>query len=153
MATKTEEGNFYALDAPQKEGKDGYVGTYFSSRLNIDAILRSQDFNASPRKVYYQVLNIISTIQGEKARDVIYKELESRIEVLKADYKKVHEDVNIPPQDEIDLIIIASLKTLGSVTDYYGKFVPLTSENRIGYCLDDTQKVIIKEEEGEEDGE
>jgi len=62
MATKTDEGNFYALDAPQKEGKDGYVGTYFSSRLNIDAILRSQDFNASPRKVYYQVLNIISTI-------------------------------------------------------------------------------------------
>jgi len=153
MATKTEEGNFYALDAPQKEGKDGYVGTYFSSRLNIDAILRSQDFNASPRKVYYQVLNIISTIQGAKARDAIYKELDARIETLKAEYKKVHEDVNIPPHDEIDIIIISSLKTLGSVTDYYGKFVPLTSENRIGYCLDDAQKVIVKEEAGDEDGE
>ena len=150
MATKIDEGNFYSLDAPQKEGKDGYVGTYFSSRLNIDAILRSPDFNTSPRKVYYQVLNIISTIQGVKAREVIYKELELRIETLKKEWKKTHEDENIPPADEIDLIIIASLKSLGSVTDYYGKFVPLTSENRIGYCLDDTQKVIIREIEDNE---
>ena len=153
MAIKTDEGNFYALDAPQKEGKDGYVGTYFSSRLNIDAILRSSDFNTSPRKVYYQVLNIISTIQGVNARDTIYKELDARIETSRSEWKKTREDENIPPQEEIDIIIIASLKSLGSVTDYYGKFVPLTTENRIGYCLDDKDKVIIKEVEGDILGE
>jgi len=150
MATQTEQGTFYSLDAPQKEGKEGYVGTYFSQKLNIDAILRSPDFNKEPMKVYYQTLNIISSVQGKDIRKGLYDDLDTLIKQMEDEYKKVHEDNNIPPSDQTHIVIVASLKILGTVTDYFGKYVPLTSENRIGYCLDSKDKVII-EKMGDDD--
>ena len=62
MSQKTESGKIYTLDIPQREAKDGYLLTIFTSHLNLESVLKSPEFSQEPIRVYYLALSRISLI-------------------------------------------------------------------------------------------
>ena len=65
------EDKVYTLDIPQREGKEGYIGTFLTSWLNLQSILKSPEFSREPIRIYYMMEAIISQIPDEEEREKI----------------------------------------------------------------------------------
>lgn len=139
MPYNTDKGKFYALDAPQLEGKDGYVGTFYALILRLGAMAGDPNLKDTDNRIKNMVNIMISLIPGKKKRETIRKELNEEVDrrvkgiTSNEDRARIRNDVCI--------------EMLGTVTDYIDLHVALDTENRIGYCMDDADKIIIQEHE------
>jgi hypothetical protein len=124
----------YTLDIPQREGKEGYIGTFLSSHLNAEAVLKSPEFSREPIRIYYLFEARVSLVPNEEDRQKIYDKLEEKLTYLEKKYKK---DRNISgdltAEQHSHLLITASLRTMGLVTDFVADHIGLTSQNKVGF--------------------
>lgn len=152
MSQETEEGKYFTLDIPQREGKEGYIGTFLSSHLNLEAVLKSPEFTREPIRVYYLMEARISLIPDEEERQKIYNKLDEKLKDLKANYKKDNGIETLSPEQDSHLLIIASLRTLGQVTDFVDKHIALSVKNKVGFERRQPKKLKPKEEGSHETG-
>jgi len=132
MSYKDASGDkVYTLDIPQLEGKEGYIGTFFTLYLQLGNLFKGTDFAREPVKVSLLVRLIISMIPDKDRRDSINKTIKERFEQLKKE-KAVNGRI-LTDGDTGYLLIEASLDALGNVTDYIDKHIGLNIKNKIGY--------------------
>lgn len=133
MSQKTQDGKSFTLDIPQREGKDGYLFTLFSSHLNMESVLKSPEFSHEPIRVYYLALSRISLITSQKQQDEVYQALENKIKELEKDYKKSHNLQTLTEAQQNHILIVASIKTMGKVSIWGDKHVGISTENKVGF--------------------
>lgn len=132
MSYKDASGEkVYTLDIPQLEGKEGYIGTFFTLYLQLGNVFKGTEFAREPVKVSLFVKLIISMIPEKEKRDAINKNIKERFEQLKKE-KAVNGRV-LNDADMGYLLIEASLDALGDVTDYIDKHIGLNTKNKVGY--------------------
>ena len=123
----------YTLDIPQREGKEGYIGTFLTSWLNIEAILKSPEFSREPIRLYYLAEAMVALIPDENERQNVLNSLDKRFIELKEKYLKEHGIDKLNDAEHSHLLIIASIRTLGLVTDYIDKHVGVSHKNKVGF--------------------
>lgn len=121
----------YTLDIPQLEGKEGYIGTFFTLYLQLGNVFKGTEFAREPVKVSLFVKLIISMIPEKERRDAINKNIKERFEQLKKE-KAVNGRI-LNDADNGYLLIEASLDALGDVSDYIDKHIGLNTKNKVGY--------------------
>lgn len=127
------ENEIYTLDIPQREGKEGFVGMFFSTWLNMQAVLKSPEFSREPMRIYYMSQIMISMIPGEANREKIRNDLKKNLEEAREAYRKETNTNVIPENQSIHILIEATMKTLGSVSDFIDKHVGVSVENKVGF--------------------
>jgi hypothetical protein len=133
MSQKTTEGKMFTLDIPQREAKDGYLLTLFTSHLNLESVLKSPEFSHEPIRVYYLALSRISLITSQKQQEEIYRELENKIQELENDYKKKYNVTTLTDAQQNHILIVASIKTMGKVSIWGDKHMGISIENKVGF--------------------
>ena len=125
MAEQDEK--YFTLDIPQREGRDGYIGTIFSLYLRLGGVIADSNFRDSDIRVYYMTKFLISLIPGEKNRKAIRDELKKDIdEALKG---ISNNDERGRKRNEV------CLDYIGRVHDFMDKHVGVSTENKIGFCV------------------
>jgi len=127
------EDQLYSLDIPQKEGIQGYIGTFFTLFLKLATVLQSPEFSKEPVRVFYMVEFIISLIPEPSSREIIrqkHKELRLKLET---EYKKDNKKAELNQQERDHLLIVASLQILGDVSYYIDEFMGISVKNKIGF--------------------
>ena len=125
MAEQDEK--YFTLDIPQREGRDGYIGTIFSLYLRLGGVIADGNFRDSDIRVYYMTKFLISLIPGEKNRKAIRDDLKKEIdEALKS---ITNNDEKGRKRNEI------CLDYIGKVHDFMDKHVGVSTENKIGFCV------------------
>jgi hypothetical protein len=133
MSQKTSEGKTFTLDIPQREAKDGYLLTLFTSHLNLESVLKSPEFSQEPIRVYYLALSRISLITSQKQQDEVYLDLEKKILELENDFKKKHNVTTLTEAQQNHILIVASIKTMGKVSIWGDKHMGISTENKVGF--------------------
>ncbi len=130
----------YTLDIPQLEGKEGYIGTFLTAYLNLITILRSPEFTREPIRVYYITEAIISLIPDQDNRQKARDTVDTTFKSLEAKYLKEHGTTKLTDAEHSHLTIVASLRTLGTVTDYIDQYVGLNTKNKVGFVRRQNKK-------------
>lgn len=133
-----------ALDIPLREGVPGYIGTFLSSWLNIQVVLKSPEFSTQPMRVYYMVEAIISMIPEEDNREKIRKRIDVLFDELKLKYMKETNTELLNEQQTNHIRILASLRTLGQTTDWVAKNIGIGYKNRVGYVKRKKEDVSVE---------
>ncbi len=133
MSQKTPEGKTFTLDIPQREAKDGYLLSIFTSHLNLESVLKSPEFSQEPIRVYYLALSRISLITSQKQQDEVYQDLENKIQELENEYKKSHNIQTLTDSQQSHILIVASIKTMGKVSIWADKHMGISIENKVGF--------------------
>ena len=128
------EEKLLTFDIPQREGKEGFIGTFFTLYLNMSSILRSPEFIKEPMRVYYLTKLIIASVPGKKNRDEIKKALNERIDSMKKQ-RLQKSDVPLTEEENNHILIDASLDVLGDVSDFIDKHVGVSRENKLGFVI------------------
>jgi|SRR3990172_235862 len=127
------EDKVYTLDIPQREGKEGYIGTFLTSWLNLQSILKSPEFSREPIRIYYMMEAIISQIPDEEEREKIRTSFDKKFSDLKETYLKDNRIDKITDTQHSHLLIIAALRTVGLTTDYVDKHIGVSTKNKVGF--------------------
>lgn len=127
------EDKIYSLDIPQREGKEGYVGTFFTLYLKLGTILQAPEFSKEPIRLFYMSEFIISLIPDETARIKVRSSMKARRQTLEAEYKKDKGSTELSKQEKDHILIQASLQTIGDVSDYIDKHIGISDQNKIGF--------------------
>lgn len=127
------EDKIYSLDIPQREGKEGYVGTFFTLYLKLGTILQAPEFSKEPIRLFYMCEFIISLIPDEDARLHIRTSLKNRKLALETEYKKDKKIEMLSSIEKDHILIQASLQTIGDVSDYIDKHIGISDKNKIGF--------------------
>jgi len=122
-----QEEKYFTLDIPQREGRDGYIGTIFSLYLRLGGVIADGNFRDSDIRVYYMTKFLISLIPGEKnriaIRDAMKKEIDGALKSI------TNNDEKGRKRNEI------CLDYIGRVHDFVDKHVGVSTENKIGFCV------------------
>ena len=123
-----EQGEKYlTLDIPQREGKDGYIGTIFSLYLRMGGILAESNFKESDPRVYFFTKFMMGLIPGEKNRDAINTVMETEIEKI---YKmSITDEEKSRKRNEV------CIRYIGKIHDFVDKHIGVSRENRIGFAV------------------
>jgi len=134
MSQKTPDGTkIFTLDIPQREAKDGYLLTIFTSHVNLESVLKSPEFSQEPIRVYYLALSRISLITSKKEQDIVYTALENKIQELTDDFKKRNNVQILTDAQQNHILIIASIKIMGLVSIWADKHLGISTENKVGF--------------------
>ena len=138
------------MDIPQREGKEGFIGTFFTLYLKLATVLQSPEFSKEPIRVYYMSKIITSMIPGDDARNDIKQLLKTNKDKLEKEYRAEHKYTDIQPltQAERDHILISStLDSLGTVSDFIDKHIGLSKKNKVGFVrmVDETTNKVTFE--------
>lgn len=123
----------YTLDIPQREGKEGYIGTFLTSWLNIQSILKSPEFSQEPIRIYYMMESIISQIPEEEEREKIRISFDKKFAELKEKYLKDNQIEKLTEKQHSHLLIVSALRTIGLTTDYVDKHIGVSTKNKVGF--------------------
>lgn len=127
------EDKLYSLDIPQREGKEGYIGTFFTLYLKLGTVLQSPEFSKEPIRLFYMSEFIISLIPDEKARSEVRTSLKNRKKILETEFRKEAGREELTAKEKDHILIQASLQTIGDVSDYIDKHIGISDKNKIGF--------------------
>lgn len=127
------EDKIYSLDIPQREGKEGYVGTFFTLYLKLGTILQAPEFSKEPIRLFYMSEFIISLIPNEVSRAEVRTMMKTRRQELETELKKEKGIKELSHQEKDHVLIQASLQTIGFVSDYIDKHIGMSDQNKIGF--------------------
>ena len=141
-----KEEQIITLEVPQREGKEGYIGTFFALFLRLGTMIGDANLKDTDNRIRNMTNMMISLIPGKKRRSAIRKEMnaeiENRIKGITGNEEKarVRNDVCI--------------EFMGNVTDFIDLHIGVDIENRIGFSGDwgKNKSDMPKKEEDEEDG-
>lgn len=129
MKTKENSGGI-TLDIPQREGKEGYIGMYFSLFLRMGEIIASSNFKDTTIRIEILTRFLISLIPNESIRAETSKKLKEKIEVRIKESKEENKDLT---EEEIGNIrLLACIEVIGEVSDFIDKHIGVSRENRVG---------------------
>lgn len=132
---KLEDGSkLFTLDIPQREGKEGYIGTHFSLFLRIGGVLGDATFTSTDLRIEYMTHFLISLIPGKRNRANIRDSLRNDIDKNLADErKKVGENLT---NEQIGRVRnMTCIEYMGEVMDFVDKHVGVSKENKIGFVV------------------
>lgn len=125
MIRDAEDGTkIITLDLPQREGKEGYIGTIFSLYLRFGAILSDPGFKETDARIFYMTKFMINLIPGRKNRTKIKDMMKTDID--KAIEKLVSNDEKNKKRNEI------CIDYIGEIHDFVDKHLGVSEENRVG---------------------
>ena len=122
-----EKGRMLYLDVPQKEGKEGYVGTLFSLILRTGSILADANFKDTDMRVEYMTHFLISLIPNPQKRKEIRAALKKDIE------ERIKEDGSGDQDTKARSRNMVCLEYIGIVGDFIDTHIGLSVENRLGF--------------------
>ncbi len=130
------DDKLFTLDIPQREGKEGYIGTFFTLYLKLATVLQSPEFSKEPIRVYYMSKVITSMIPGEDKRLEIKKLLKDNKEAFEKEYRTEHKYNETQPLTTMErdhILISSTLDSLGVVSDFIDKHIGLSKKNKVGF--------------------
>lgn len=120
---------YITLDLPQREGKEGYIGTMFTLVLKMGTILADANFKETDMRVEYMTQFMISLIPGKKARKEIREQLHNDIA------ERLKTDTSADQDAKARLRNMVCLEYIGIVGDFMDKHVGISKENKIGFVI------------------
>ncbi len=134
MEELPDGSKLFTFNEPQREGREGYVSTFFSMYLKLANVLCAPEHDPIDGRGKYMTKFIISLVPGKKNRDLLKDELKNKINAEIEEFKKLngHEPDNAE-RGRIELE--ASLDTLGLVSDFVDKHIGVSNENKLGFVL------------------
>lgn len=117
----------YTLDIPQREGKEGFIGTHFSLMLQIGKLISNTEFKQTDFRLQYMTHFLISMIPGKKDREALRTEMLKEITEAQKKF-----DSNEEKGRATQLICI---KYIGSVMDFIDLHIGVSKENKIGFMV------------------
>lgn len=130
MTTNKEETNI--LDLPQREGKDGYIGTLFGLYLKFGGIMAEPNLKETDIRIYYMTKFILNLIPGPKNRAKIKEKMRAEIEEKTKSLSSNEERLRV--RNEV------CLEYIGELHDFVDKHLGISSENRVGYAVHHKEK-------------
>jgi len=129
------------LEVPQREGKEGYMGTFFSLFLRLGTMIGDANLKDTDNRIRNMTNLMISLIPGKKNRTTIRKEMNQEIE----NRLKGINDNETRARIRNDICI----EYMGNVTDFIDLHIGVDVENRIGFSGDwgRNKSDIVKESE------
>lgn len=115
------------FDIPQKEGKEGYVGTLFGLILKLGTILTDTNLKHTDIRIEYLMQLFISLIPEYKVRDEIRRSLKEDIDIY---YKNNGTATNEQKAREVNMI---HLNHLGYIMEYIDLHIGIAINNKIGF--------------------
>lgn len=115
------------LDVPQREGKEGYIGTIFGLYLRLGGIMSDPGFRETDIRLYYMAKLLINLIPGKKNRAEIKERMKKEIETALKDVKDNETRMRLKNEICLDYI--------GEVHDFMDKHLGVSAENRIGFVV------------------
>jgi len=123
------------LDIPQKEGKEGYIGTMLTLFLQLGRTFTDSNFKETNISIIYHMNFMISMIPEEEDRAKIRKELNSEIE------KRTNEAIEtakktgtqLDNDDKARIRNMVYIEYVGKVMDWVDKFVGISTKNKVGF--------------------
>lgn len=111
------------LDIPQREGKEGYIGTFFTLYLKLGTLLSGGSFNSMDYHVTLLVEMIVSTVPGKK-REAIRQRIKDRLANETSSNQSLDEKQHTTTRIYIE--------ELAAVTDFIDEHIGLSNEHKIG---------------------
>jgi hypothetical protein len=127
MSESKEE--YLTLDLPQREGKEGYVGTMFSLFLRMGSILGDANFKETDMRIEYMVHFMISLVPGKTHRQEIREDLKRDIE------KALKVETSGDTDTKARIRNMICLEYIGIVGDFIDKHIGVSRENKIGFAV------------------
>ena len=129
------EDKLITLDIPQKEGKEGYIGTMLTLFLQLGRTFTDSNFKETNISIIYHMNFMISMIPEEEDRAKIRKELNAEIE------KRINEAIEaakktgtqLDNDDKARIRNMVYIEYLGKVMDWVDKFVGISTKNKVGF--------------------
>lgn len=121
-----EGKEWITLDLPQREGKEGYIGTFLTMYLKMGSVLSDGNFKETDKRIEYMTYFMISLVPGKRDR------LEIR-ERLKKEIEQATKGAN-GNEEKARLRNMVCLECIGEVTDYVDKHIGVSRENKIGFA-------------------
>lgn len=122
-----KQPQYYTLDIPQREGKEGYIGTLLGLFLKMGGIMAQSDFSETDKRIEYMTQFLISMVPGRKLRkeirDALKKDIEERTKGLTKNEDKARERN------------LVCLEYIGEVMDWTDKHIGVTKENKVGFVV------------------
>lgn len=122
MESQIDEAKI-SLDLPQREGKEGYIGTFFALYLKLGSLLSGGAGVGMTYHISLFVELIISTVPGNK-RETIRTRIRERLAAEAPHRMPVAER-----EHKANLIYI---EELSAVTDFIDEHIGLSNEHKIG---------------------
>ena len=127
MAQDSQQEKFLTLDIPQREGKEGYIGTVFSLYLRMGSILAEANFKDSDPRIYFFTKFMIGLIPGEKNRGIINNAMDKELEEI---FKS-----NLNNEEKSRKRNEVCINYVGKIHDFIDKHIGVSRENRIGFAV------------------
>ncbi len=121
------ESKYLTLDIPQREGKDGYIGTLFGLYLKFGGIISDIGFKENDVRIYYMTKFLINLIPGKRNRAEIKEKMKNEIAEAMKNCSSNDERMRIRNDICLDYI--------GDVHDFVDKHVGVSKENKIGFSV------------------
>lgn len=114
----------FSLDIPQREGKEGFIGTHFTLMLQMGNLL-SRIESPTDSRIEYMANLLISLIPDKKIRDGTRESIRKEI---------VEKCKNISTnEDKGRTALMCWIEGVGDVMDYIDKHVGVSRENKVGF--------------------
>jgi len=129
------EDKLITLDIPQKEGKEGYIGTMLTLFLQLGRTFTDSNFKETNISIIYHMNFMISMIPEEEDRAKIRKELNAEID------KRTNEAIEsaktsgtqLDNDDKARIRNMVYIEYVGKVMDWVDKFVGISTKNKVGF--------------------
>jgi len=128
------EDKLITLDIPQKEGKEGYIGTMLTLFLQLGRTFTDTNFKETNISIIYHMNFMISMIPEEEDRAKIRNELNAEIE--KRTYEAIESakktGTQLDNDDKARIRNMVYIEYVGKVMDWVDKFVGISTKNKVG---------------------
>jgi len=134
MTISEQDGMIY-LDAPQREGKEGYIGTILTLFLQLGRQFTSRDFKETDISIIYHMQFMISMIPVKKNREAIREALKTEISkrMDEANKEAIQTGISLDNDDKARIRNMVYIEYIGEVMDWVDKHAGVSKENRIGF--------------------
>jgi len=129
------EDKLITLDIPQKEGKEGYIGTMLTLFLQLGRTFTDSNFKETNISIIYHMNFMISMIPEEEDRAKIRKELNAEIEkrTNEAIESSKQTGIQLDNEDKARIRNMVYIEYVGKVMDWVDKFVGISTKNKVGF--------------------
>lgn len=131
----TDDLKRVTLDIPQREGKEGYIGTMLTLFLQLGKSFTDPGFKETNISIVYHMNFMISMIPEEADREKIRKSLNEEIEKRTNEALKVAKESGnqLDNDDKARIRNIVYIEYIGKVMDWVDKFVGISTKNKVGF--------------------
>lgn len=130
-----DEQKRITLDIPQREGKEGYIGTMLTLFLQLGRTFTDNEFKETNINIIYHMNFMISMIPEEDDRNRIRSELNKEIEKRTNEAMEASKKSGnvLDNDDKARIRNMVYIEYIGKVMDWVDKFVGISTKNKVGF--------------------